>query len=271
MLSVKCLAKIIFFRLKRKYCVIFSAKCVNSCFIFLLLFCLGKVKMSNYRTSDEVASLLFEDNQEDLSTSNRLDDDDDCSNYVPSDDDNKEDIILFDPDYDSEDNNYNAEAGDASGRYIINTTTVLFTSKSGVESWAAELLLPLTSKASQRNIIREKSGLIRYVIRMSGSLGDCFTLFFRDNLLEEICKCTTEEGQVVFSNNWIDTTVAELIKVIGTLLLVGVYKSSNEDLSQLWHMDIGDQLFVKLSRVIAFKIYYVFFDSMTLQLDDLPD
>ena len=32
-----------------------------------------------------------------------------------------------------------------------------------------------------------------------------------------------------------------------------------------------DQFFVKLSRVIAFKIYYVFFDLMTLQLDDLPD
>ena len=61
--------------------------------------------MSNYRTADEVASLLFDDNQEDSSTSDRLDDDDDCSDYVSSDDDNEEDIILSDPEYDSEDNN----------------------------------------------------------------------------------------------------------------------------------------------------------------------
>ena len=162
------------------------------------------------------------------------------------DDENKKDIILSDPEYDSEDNNDNEEACDASGRYITNTSTALFTSKSGVESWAAEPLLPLTSKMSQRNIIREKSGLTRYAIRMSGSLGDCFSLFFRDNLLEEICKWTNKEGQGVFANNWKDITVAELRKVIGTLLLVGVYKSSNEDLSQLWHMERGRSIFCKI-------------------------
>ena len=52
---------------------------------------------------------------------------------------------------------------------------------------------------------------------MSGSHGDCFSLFFKDNLLEEICKWTNKEGQGVFSNNWKDATVAELRKVIGTL------------------------------------------------------
>ena len=56
-----------------------------------------------------------------------MDDDDDCSDYVPSDDNNKEDI-LFDPKYNSEDNNDNAEASDASGRYITNTTTASFSS-----------------------------------------------------------------------------------------------------------------------------------------------
>ena len=183
---------------------------------------MGKVKISNYRTPDEVARLLFENNQEDSSTSDRLDDNNDCSDYILSDDDNEEDIILSDPEYDSEINNDNAEASDASGRYITNTSTTLFTSKSGVESWAAEPLLLLISKTSQRNIIKEKSGLTRYAIRMSGLLGDCFSLSFRDNLLEEICKWTNKEGQGVFSNNWKDTTVTELRKVIGTLLLVGV-------------------------------------------------
>ena len=187
--------------------------------------------MSNYCTADEVACHLFDDNQEDSSTSDRLDDDDDCSDFVLSDDDNEEDIILSDPEYDSADNNDNAEASDASGRYITNTSTALFTLKSGVKSWAAEPLLPLTSKTSRRNIIREKTGLTRYAIRMSGSLGDCFSLFFRYNLLEKICKWSNKEGQGVFSNNWKDTTVAELRKVIGTLLLVGVYVKQQRSFS----------------------------------------
>ena len=33
---------------------------------------------------------------------------------------------------------------------------------------------------------------------MSGSLRDCFSLFFRDNLLEEICKLTNKEVKVYF-------------------------------------------------------------------------
>ena len=81
---------------------------------------------------------------------------------------------------------------------------------------------------------------------MIGSLGDCFSLFFRDNLLEEMCKWNNKEGQGVFSNNWKDTTVAELRKVIGTLLLVGVYKPSNENFSQLWHMKHGRPIFRKI-------------------------
>ena len=81
---------------------------------------------------------------------------------------------------------------------------------------------------------------------MSGSLGDSFSLFFRNNLLEEICKWTNKEGQGVFSNNWKNTTVAELRKVIENLLLVGVYKSSNEDLFQLWHMEHRRPIFCKI-------------------------
>ena len=80
----------------------------------MLLFCLGKVKMNNYRTPDEVARLLFDDNQKDSSTSDRLEDDDNCSDYVPLDYANEENIILSDPEYDSEDNNDNTEANDAS-------------------------------------------------------------------------------------------------------------------------------------------------------------
>ena len=111
--------------------------------------------MSKYLTPDKVFSLLFVDNNEDSSTSDRYLVDDDCSDFVPSDNDNEEDIILSDPEYDSEDNNDdNVAARDVNDKNITNTTTALFKSKSGTESRAAKLLLHLTFKTSQRNIMR---------------------------------------------------------------------------------------------------------------------
>ena len=170
--------------------------------------------MSKYLTPDKVSSLLFVDNNEDSSTSDRYLNDDDCSDYVPSDDDNEEDIILSDPVYDSEDNNDDddAAARDANDKKPYNTTTALFISKSGIESWAAEPMLHLTSKTSQKNIIREKSGPTRYALRTSGSFGDCFCLLFINYLVEEICKWTNKEGGDVFSNNWKNTRVVVLKK-----------------------------------------------------------
>ena len=59
--------------------------------------------------------------------------------------------------------------------------------------------------------------------------------------------------------------------MIGTLLLVVVYKLSNEDLLSCGIWNIKDQVFVKSSRVITFKTNYVSFNLMMLQLDDLAD
>ena len=72
----------------------------------------------------------------------------------------------------------------------------------------------------------------------------------------------------VFLENWKDTRVVELKKVIGTLLLVGVYQSSNKGLSQLWHMKRGKPIFRKY-RVTVFKTYYMSFGLMMRQLNDL--
>ena len=106
--------------------------------------------MSKYLTSDKVSSLLFVDNNENSSTSDRYLGDGDCNDYVFSDDDNEKDINLSDPEYDSENNNDdNAAVRDENDKSITNTTTALCKSKSGIESWAAEPLLHLTSKQSK--------------------------------------------------------------------------------------------------------------------------
>ena len=86
--------------------------------------------MSKYLIPDKVSSLLFVDNNEDSSTSDRYLDDDDCRDYVPLDDDNEEDIILSDPEYYSEDNNDddddNAAGRDANDKNITTVFPNLF-------------------------------------------------------------------------------------------------------------------------------------------------
>ena len=89
--------------------------------------------MSRYLTPDKVSSLLFVDNNDDSSTSDRYLDDDDCRDYVPSVDGSKKNIILSDPDYDSEDNNDdddNIAARDANDKNI--TTRLLRSSNQKV-------------------------------------------------------------------------------------------------------------------------------------------
>lgn len=65
-------------------------------------------------------------------------------------------------------------------------------------------------------------------------------IYFRKPLLEIIVKWTNE-GEIVFGNNWIKIDVQELKKFIGVLILIGVYKSFNED--ELWSKNNGRKIF----------------------------
>ena len=77
-------------------------------------------------------------------------------------------------------------------------------------------------------------------------------MFFRNNLLEEVSKWTNKKGGGAFLESWKDTVV-ELKKVIGTLLLVGVYTSSNKDLYQVWHMEQGRSIFHRITSRNRFQ------------------
>ena len=48
-----------------------------------------------------------------------------------------------------------------------------------------------------------------------------------------------KEERRVYKDKWNDVTVEELYKVIGLMVLIGVYKSKNEDICQLgvWKID----------------------------------
>jgi len=47
----------------------------------------------------------------------------------------------------------------------------------------------------------------------------------------------------VYKDKRNDVTVEELYKVIGLMVLIGVYKSKNEDICQLWGLENGSPIF----------------------------
>ena len=57
----------------------------------------------------------------------------------------------------------------------------------------------------------------------------------------------------MYKNKWNDVTVKELYKVIGLMVLIGVYKSKNEDICQLWSLENGRPIFNKIMSRQCFQ------------------
>ena len=73
-----------------------------------------------------------------------------------------------------------------------------------------------------------------------------FLLIFRDPTLKNICKYTNKEGYYKLKDNWAPIETDELKEFIGTLLLIGVYESKGENISQLWSKSDDRPIFNKL-------------------------
>ena len=62
-----------------------------------------------------------------------------------------------------------------------------------------------------------------------------------------------KEERRVYKDKWNDVTVEELYKVIGLMVLIGVYKSKNEDICQLWSLENGCPIFNKIMNRQRFQ------------------
>jgi len=182
-----------------------------------------------YLTNEDIQAMLYEDEDEGSDES-----------YVPSDDDGEIDMILSDPesDYDSSSDDEDVSGPPADASFL--------TSRDGRESWSTAPIASSQGRVSARNIVSEKSGPTRHAARSCSSVSDCFFLFFRTKFLEEICKWTNKEGRQTLVSKWKDMTVTELKKLTGVLLLIGVYKSNHENVSQLWSLTDGRPIFNKI-------------------------
>src|ERR1044072_1065451 len=83
----------------------------------------------------------------------------------------------------------------------------------------------------------------------------------RGPILDEIEKWINSEGKNVFADNWKDIVRDEMFCYLGVLILIGVYRSKNEPISELWNQERGRPIisgnmardrFQQISRVLRF-------------------
>ncbi|KAK9702861.1 hypothetical protein QE152_g29675 [Popillia japonica] len=128
---------------------------------------------------------------------------------------------------DSDANNEDEDSDDQA-----NTNGQTFVSKNK-QVWHAAPVKLSQGRLGQQNILREKSGPTRYANREVDSIYSAFLIFFRQPLMKIIVKWINVEGNTVFGNRWKEIDENELQKFIGVLILIGAYKSRNEEIS-LW-------------------------------------
>ena len=185
--------------------------------------------------------------------SNSETDEENGSNYEPSSDEDEEDATADD------DSEQTSEEEKDSGPSVRRpnipsrpTTVTMLTSKNDKEVWHTD---PTVNGGRRRvsNVLKTAPGPMRYANKQVDTVRSSFELFIRKPLVEIICKWTNKEGRVC-KDKWNDVTVEELYKVIGLMVLIGVYKSKNEDICQVWSLENGCHIFNKIIAGSASKM-----------------
>lgn len=207
-------------------------------------------------------------NEDDSASVNELDSDD--SNGTSEEDDNdnessdseEDSTSSVDEEQDSDDSPDNSSSGDeeqdsdADASDDDSTLYCLpkYVSKDKEETWDR---FPISSSSRGRrnraNIVHQRPGPTRYSRRECDTIPSSFQLFFRASLLEEISKWSNKEGQRVYKDKWVDISSLELKKFIGALILIGVYKSKNEEVGQLWSRNDGRPIFNQIMSRERFR------------------
>jgi hypothetical protein len=111
---------------------------------------------------------------------------------------------------------------------------------------------PFSCKTRNQNILREKCGPTRTAQNKVTSMETAFTIFLTPEMLELVVKHTNEEIRRRAVGRYAETTVEELKKFIGLLILAGVYRSRGEAVESLWGSN-GRHIFPKTMAVTRFK------------------
>ncbi|CAI9740550.1 Hypothetical predicted protein [Octopus vulgaris] len=99
-----------------------------------------------------------------------------------------------------------------------------YVSRDGQEVWHSNPLTETEVRTSSCNIVRQECGPSCFAKTTCDSIGTCYTIFMRQNLLEVIRKWTNVEGQMVYKDIWEEFGHSELKKFS---------KSKHENVKQL--------------------------------------
>ena len=185
-------------------------------------------------TDTDTDALLFGSNSET--------DEENGINYDPSYDEDEDAIADDDSEQTSEEEKDSGPSVQRSNIPSRPTTVTMLTSKNGKEVWHTDLIVN-GGRRRVSNVLKTAPGPTRYTNRQADTVRLSFELFIRKPLFEIICKWTNKGGRRVYKDKRNDVTVEELYKVIGLMVLIGVYKSKNEDICQLWGLENGSPIF----------------------------
>ena len=65
-------------------------------------------------------------------------------------------------------------------------------------------------------------------------------------MLEKVRNWTNAEGLLVYKEKWAAVNQFKFDKFLDVVILIGVYKSNNENVAQLWSKEDGRPIFNKL-------------------------
>ena len=98
-------------------------------------------------------------------------------------------------------------------------------------------------RAAAHNVIRQSPGPTRFAKSQSSEISDTFTLFLRSSLRKTVCQWTNHKGAIVYGSSYKPVDDEELKVSLGLVILIGVYKSINESVAQLWSTLDGRPMF----------------------------
>jgi hypothetical protein len=127
-------------------------------------------------------------------------------------------------------------------------------SRNQKEEWSTEPHATKKGRTQAHNILRQSLGPSRYAVRNVDSVSSALLLFLRPNILDIVRKWTNNEGHVVYQALWKEVSDTEIKKFLGLLILIGVYKSKNENVSQLWSKLDGRPIFNSIMSRDGFKM-----------------
>jgi len=112
----------------------------------------------------------------------------------------------------------------ASSNYFVSKT----------ETWQTTPFANNAGRVAANNVIRPSPGPTRFAKSQCSEISDTFTLFLQSSLRKIICQWTNHEGAIVYGSSWTPMDDEEFKVFLGAVILIGVHKSNNESVAQLW-------------------------------------